>query len=500
MATPGDREPAPRPPGADDGDGDDHRLARGSPGADDGRAADLDAPAAVKGFLVSGTSWAFAGMVASLLLAFAVSALGARLLEPGPFATFVLLISVAQALGVLGELGLPPLVTRELARTQRGLAPDGPRWFTAALLLVAASCLVLSVVVWAGGPWVAREVFADIPGLADVVGLVGLMITARAFERLLPDAFRGLRDVRQATIFGPAWTQGVATAALAAFWVAAGDATLTQVVVAYGLAGLSGAVIAAWRLRRAAAPLRTLDRPLVGRMLGEAWPVVGHRSLYAVILQADLWLVGALLTADDTALYGAALRIVAVISVPLLVVNQVVPPLIASMSETGETRRLERALRVTATLAGAPAAVILLALTVFGGPILGLVFGAFYRDAATILAVLAVGHLFNVWGGSCGIALMQTGHQRVLLGISAVSGVVLVAGAALVAAPFGTIGVAVMATASLGVQNWLSVRAVRRLVGVRTTVDVRALGPAVREGRALVERLRAEGWRGRGGA
>lgn len=451
---------------------------------------DPDAPAALKGFLVTGTSWALVGMLAGLVGAFAVNALGARLLPPGPFGTFLLVVSAAQALGVIGELGLPPLVTRELARSERGLdAGTGPRWLTGALVLAAVACVALAAAGWLLGPPLADRVFADHPGLGAVAGLLGLVVAARVGERLLPDAFRGLRDIRRATIYGPAWTQVLAAVGLAVLLATTGAASLTQVVVLYGGVGVLGAALAAWRLRDVVAPLATVDRPLVARMLREGWPVAGHRALLVVVQQADLWLVGALLLAEDTARYGAALRLVLLVSVPLLVVNQVVPPLVAAMTETGETRRLERALRVTATLAGAPALAILLTFAVAGAPLLTLVYGPFYADAAPILTILSLGHLVNVWAGSCGIVLVQTGHQRVLLTTSAVAGAVLVVGAAAAARPFGTIGVAVAASLAQVVQNVLMVRAVRRRVGVRTTVDPGAIRPALREGRALLRRI-----------
>ena len=67
--------------------------------------------------------------------------------------------------------------------------------------------------------------------------------------------------------------------------------------------------------------------------------------------QLDLLLVGVLATSADVATYAVPFRLALFVGFPLIVVNQVVPPLIASWHAGGAVERLERTLRATAGLA-----------------------------------------------------------------------------------------------------------------------------------------------------
>jgi O-antigen/teichoic acid export membrane protein len=145
----------------------------------------------------------------------------------------------------------------------------------------------------------------------------------------------------------------------------------------------------------------------------------------------------------------------------LMLVNLVVPPFIADLYARGERKRLERILRHTATLAGFPALLALAAFMLFGAPILGLVYGPAFREGATVLALLSLGRLVNVFTGSCGITMMMTGHQTKLMSITILTSALTVGGCLLVVRPFGTLGVAAAVCTGTIAQNiamWLSTR------------------------------------------
>lgn len=468
-------------------------MSDGGPGPGHDRGSRTGAGAqgpTLRRFVTVGSAWALGGTAATLAAGLVVNLLAARLLVPAAFGTFVLVLSLAQVLGVVSELGLPPVVGRELARSraargaEHGDPERGARWFRAAAGVVTAAGVGVGLVAWAGIGLAGRVVFPDVAGLTGVAWLLGALVLARAYERLFPEAYRGLHDIRSATVFGTAWTQVLAGSVFVVVWLAAGAADLWLLLAVYGAAGLLGGAIAWWRLRRAI-PAVTAAPGTVRRMVGESWPVLGHRVLHTVIQVADLWIVGAVVGGEATARYGAALRVVALVSVPLLIVNQVVPPLVATMTASGERQRLERTLRVTATLAGVPAVVVLVVLVAAGGPVLGL-FGAFYRDGAPLLAILAIGQFANVWGGSCGVTLVQGGQQRVLVGITAAAAGVLVGAGVVGGLAVGAVGVAIAASLSVVVQNAAMVVACRRRLGIDPRVDPRALGLLRREAAAVL--------------
>lgn len=435
-------------------------------------------------FLAGGLVWSGVGLALTVVLAFAVNAIATRLLSVDNVAAFLLLISIGQSLGSAAELGLPPLVVRELAED-----PDegGPRYLGHAWVLVTAAAAVVSV----GALVLARPAASALtsqPAVIELAPWVGVLIAIRALERLAGDSFRGLRDIPRAVVLGNIGTQ-LGAAVLLGVLLLADLRDPDLALGAYAAAGALTALVAAVGLRHTwSSPPWAGVRPAASPMLRESWPLIGHRAMFLVLQQAPLWVVGALLTAGPTADYGLAQRVVTLIGFPLLMVNQVVPPLI-NRGAVERPRRLERTLRGTATLAAIPAGAVLLTLVVAGRPIVRLAFGAAFTDAAVPLALLSIGYLANVLAGSCGPVLTQTGHQRALFRITAIVTVATIAGAAAVARPFGTAGVAAVSSLGLVAQNVAMVHAVRRLVGIRTYVGRTAVGDVLDEvRRALANR------------
>jgi O-antigen/teichoic acid export membrane protein len=97
-----------------------------------------------------------------------------------------------------------------------------------------------------------------------------------------------------------------------------------------------------------------------------------------------------------------------------------------------------------------------------------LFYGDFYRQAAPILLVLSLGQVVNVWAGSCGMALMMTGHQTWVLRILMLKGFFLVIASLLVVQDHGAMGVAVVSAIGLVLQNALMLVAAKRKIGVWT--------------------------------
>jgi O-antigen/teichoic acid export membrane protein len=222
----------------------------------------------------------------------------------------------------------------------------------------------------------------------------------------------------------------------------------------------------------------------------ELWPIAVplwiNGVLTQLLTQADIWILTAVVGNEQIAIYGAAAFMVAFVSQPLILVNLVVPPYIADLYARGEPRRLERILRQTATLAGLPALVLLLAFVFFGEPILGLVYPDYIRAGAPVLAFLSVGKLVNVLTGSCGVTMMMTGHQRVLLAITFATGVLTVVGCLVLVGPYGMIGVAGAVSGGTILKNiamWLETK---RRTGMWTHVGI----PKPEEVRSLLHGIR----------
>lgn len=414
--------------------------------------------------LLSGGAWALGGKAVTAFTALATNALLARLLSPGELGAYFLALSAVTFFALLGSLGLERAVVRFVAESL------GLDQFHRARRVVGIVCVVgllgasgVGLAYIFLGRFIGDSLF-HAPALTAVTGMVAGWVVVMTLQSLLSETFRGFHDIRLATLFGGLTTGVLLTGSLSLLWLFEGQATLATVILLAAGSGCASALLAGWMLRRVVAALPpggAEDRINLTGVLQVAWPVlITNLGLFA-ISQADIWAVGIFRSQEEVAIYGAAARMVILVFMPLLIVNSVVPPLIAQMFAQGRRAELEATLRATATLAGIPAFLMLAVFILFGGPILGLVYGGYYREGATVLALLSLGQLANAWAGSCGITLMMTGHQTTMMVITVVSGIIAGVACAVFASKYGATGAAAAGAAGFVLQNismWLGTR------------------------------------------
>jgi O-antigen/teichoic acid export membrane protein len=426
--------------------------------------------------LLSGSAWVFAARVGTLALGLVLNGLLARLLEPAEFGAYLMTYTLVVVGATVAKMGLDRAVVRHVAGSLGSGEPGGARdairialgWGAVGAAGVA---LILSLGV---GQWFFGTVL-DTPLVAAAVPLASGWLVAAALQSLCVESFRGLSRFASASILDALAIDLITAAILGGVFVSARHADLPAVV---GIsAGVTAAVLAftGFLLVRRTRGLRGPGRVTRAEMFAVARPLlVTNLGIYLLGSGIDLWILGAFQSDETVSLYGSAARLVVFVATPLIIFSGVIPPLVAELHAQGRTRQLERALRAGATLAGVPALVVLLVFLLFGPWVLGTVYGDFYRQAAPVLAVLATGRLIAVWAGSCGVALMMTGHQRTMMTITVLTGAVSIAGGLLAASSFSgldaAVAVAVVTSAAQVLQNGLQLLFVRRRLGIWTTI------------------------------
>lgn len=430
----------------------------------------------VKNLLIKGGAWAFSGKVVTALAGLAVNALLARLLTPEEMGVYFLTFSLVSVSAVVAQLGLNQTVVRIVAESMGTGRPGRAR---RAVVLVfrygGLGALLMAAVLGSGlGAWMAIAMF-DAPLMVGIVGLAAIWVVIITFHNLIVESFRSFHDIRLATIFGGLITSVLSACLFATLWVLQGHADLRQVITLSLVAGGTSTLIAGALLWGKVRPIRGEGKLPAKELLHIAWPLWVTGLILFVLTHADLWILGMFRPQEEVAIYGAATKLVTLVIVPLLIVNAVVPPLIAEMYAQNKKAELERSLRTTATLAGLPAFVVLVLFVLGGAPILGLVFGDFYRAGSGALAILSVGQLVNVWAGSCGLTLMMTGFHKAMMGVTIACGAITVALALILVGSLGTVGVASASTTGMVLQNILMWWVAKAKVNVRTHVALKFL-------------------------
>jgi O-antigen/teichoic acid export membrane protein len=402
------------------------------------------------------------GKVITATSRLAATALLARLLTQEEMGAFGLAFSFVIVGAMAGQLGLQGAVVRLVAESMgtgrqgraRAAVRAAYRYATLGTLAVAAFLLL------GGGNWLALRVW-DSSLLAASMAVLTAWVLLWSCQVLTSETFRGFQDLRSATLFGGVISWLLALGLLFAVWLTRGEITFRSVIlilIASTTLSLFPALNTLRRRVRALPPGGSLAR---GELFSISIPMWITALTGFALAQSDLWILGAFVPKEQIAVYFSAMQLVALVSMSLLLVNLVVPPFIADLYARGERRRLQRILRTTATLAGMPAFLVLLAFVLFGAPILGFVYGPAFREGAVVLALLSLGKLVNVWTGSCGVTMSMTGHQTRLMVITIVTSTLTVGGCLAVVRAHGMVGVASVVAAGTVLQNlamWIGTR------------------------------------------
>jgi O-antigen/teichoic acid export membrane protein len=443
------------------------------------------AQASLKQRLLAGGFWVLTGKVVTAGSRLMVMALLARLLTQETMGAFGLAISVVTGGAMVGQLGLQQAVVRLVAES---LGTGRAGRARSAIVMAFRYCglgnlAVAAIIMLGGGSWLAMSVW-DSPLLAASMVGIALWIAVTSFQVMTSETFRGFQDLRSATLFGGVITWALALAALGMVWLFMETITLSLVISIMAGATATSVILGFAMLRRRMKAMAAPEPLRSGELFSISLPLWINVITAFALTQFDLWILGAFIPKENVAVYFGAQQMVVLVSMSLMLVNLVVPPFIADLYARGEKKRLEKILRNTASLAGIPAFLALLAFVFFGGPILGSVFTEGFRAGATVLALLSLGKMVNVLTGSCGVTMSMTGHQTALMSITLFTASCTICGCLLVVGSHGMLGVASVVCAGTVFENLAMWLGTRYFTGMWTHVGI----PGVKDLKALFTR------------
>jgi O-antigen/teichoic acid export membrane protein len=423
--------------------------------------------------LTVGSTWAFLGRLLGMAGTFVLMALLARVMTPQEFGAYVLGLSIILGAALIPDLGMPQAIVRFIAEGvgtgRTGIAVDAAKigfGLSGATGLVVAALLASDL-----GRTSVVTVF-DSRILATALVAAASVVLAKLALTLVSESFRGFHDILRAVMLREAAPPLLGSLTVLYVWLRFGSLSLTGafliLAVATALPALVGGVLLVRRFR-------SLDH--TGRLPPSAVVRVGaplglNKLVLFVMGQVDLWILAAVVDEVRVGVYGVALKLVQFVVLPLYVINQSVPPTVAELYARSELGVLQRVLRLSAGVAFWPAFAAFAFLLIAGRPLIEFAFGDAYGVAYTPLVILAIGRLASVYAGSCGASLVMTGHERAILFVSIVGGVLTVGIAWTLVAPLGEVGAAMAATIGLALQNWLAWLVARRRIGISTHADV----------------------------
>ena len=420
--------------------------------------------------VLRGSAWVLGGKGATIVLGLLINMLLARLLAPTQLGAYFTVYSLVVIGSTVAQLGLDRAVVRLVAGSLGSNEPGRARHAIRTVFLFGGLGSVAAglVLVLGVGGWLATNVYHS-HLVASLIPISAGWLVATALQSLLVETFRGFQRFDLATLLDALLVDVLAVSAFAALWFLHADVTIYQALLILTSATTLTVLIAAALLMGRVRTLRGDGRLERREVFSIAWPLmITSLGSFLVGTAVDVWVLGLFRPQADVALYASAARLILFVATPFLIIQSVAAPIVAEMVAQGRKRELAWTLRGLATLTGIPALIILLSFLAFGGSIMGLVYGPFYRQAAVILAVLSAGRLVAVWTGSCAVMLMMSGYQRTLMLITIAFASASILSGALFASRFGAVGLAVSTSTIIGIQNIFTLIVARRKTGIWT--------------------------------
>lgn len=409
--------------------------------------------------LISGGFFAISGKIILAISALLINALITRLLPPESVGVYYILASIVAVGAVTVQFGAHQAIVKLIAgnRASQGEASIRSS-IKATFLIVFSGIFIFGFVYLCGfGDWVSANLF-EVPLSSGITYLTVSWVSLLALQILFSQIFRGFHQIAYAAVF-----EGVSTSVFMAFalvfiWFFRGSSGVEEVLWLTNIALIFSLIIAVFLFKQF-----YFSTPVVkGVNLSGVMYIGGPLFVASITMpgftESHVWLLSAYSDENAVAIYGAAFRLAKFVVIPLLVVNSVIPPMIAKLLAEQKNRDVERVLRATAAIAGLPSIMIVIMLAFLGESILSLLFGDFYKQGANVLLILAGGQAINALTGSPGVLLMMSGHQAIFMKFAVVSGLFGVMTSYFLVQLFGYTGVAVGVSVGLVMHNvamWL---------------------------------------------
>jgi O-antigen/teichoic acid export membrane protein len=376
--------------------------------------------------LLRGGIWVLLGKIIIGLSSLLISAILARLLTPEELATYFLVFSLITFITFLVHLGLPHSIIRFIAEPIAKGQPARAKSAILKSLLLVCMAYTIAVLFLLGGGWSWISSQMTNPTYVSSIMLIGIFwILPLTLQNLLAEIFRGFNSVVLATVFGGLITSILSLLAFGTLFWLSGHSSLNQIIQFSALAASGSVIVAATFLTRRIQTLESRGQSIgFGEILTVSMPLWASSLFLFVISQADIWILAQFRPQEEVAIYGAAARLAMLTSMPLLVVNSIVPPIMARLYAQGMHSRLEVILRSMATFTGVPLGLTVLVILPFGSIILSMIFGSYYSVGWMAFSLLCAGHIVNVLMGSSGYLLVQAGRQKLLLTITLINGII----------------------------------------------------------------------------
>lgn len=319
-----------------------------------------------------------AGVFTAILTLYLVRKLG-----PAEFGVFSVALSIGTLVTLPADFGLSQSAARFMAESRRSRAAMIRVLGDALQVKVAAAALAGLLLFALAGPISSAY---DLPGLLWPLRAMAVAVFVQSTLGFLRACFEamGRMGADWTMVAGESAIEASASIALVALGAGAAGAAWGR-AIGYGVGIGIGVFLMARLLGLGFLRVGRVDRAFIRRLASYGFALFVIDGVYAAFSQIDVLFVGAILGADAAGVFAAPLRLITVLLYPASAITSGVAPRMArGAGDRPNVEALERGLALLLVLH----LFAIVPLLVWAGPLVDLVLGSGYGEAADVLRAL----------------------------------------------------------------------------------------------------------------
>jgi stage V sporulation protein B len=401
---------------------------------------------------------------------FLIVAILTRLLGPEGFGVYVLNISVIMLISVFMHLGLPTLITREiasdLARNKPDVALQLERF---SLRLIIFMSLILGIIC------IITMIYNNKHSLLGILAPFGSLIVMSAAVFALQQRTMAILSGRKAQLLSQLPDGVVRPLAMLALLPVVAVTYPKNIGLAIGVylfANVISLVVGTLLVAKARPPKSSQVSEVKppSDWLWQLPPFLIIGLIGIVQANADTIILASILSIKEVSLYKVAAFIGAISSNFHSVVISLLLPRAAAAWATSDTDTLAKLAVNSSRSAFGVALAYAIVIWLFGDPLIAIIFGRAYADVYALACLLVVPPLITTAVGSSFALLSMCNRASISARLSATGVLIAIVGVIAGGYISGSIGAAIAAivtTAFLSIASWM---AVKRSIGIRCDI------------------------------
>ena len=354
--------------------------------------------------IIKNIFWLSVGQIGSRLIRAAIIIYAARILGAAEFGVFSYILGLAGFFTIFADLGVSPLMTREIANhpNKRAIYFVNAFWIKNILLTITAVLII----------FVAPK-FSNIEAAIALLPFVALLVLFDNFRDFTFSYFRGIEKMEREAFLTVIMNTAIAVSGFIVlnFYQTAGALLFSYI---FSVAILS--IVSFYFIKDfIKGVFKNFNKEILKQFFHDCWPLAFSGLFSIFMLNIDIVMLGWWRSAEEIGYYSASQRVVQIFYTLPAILASAVFPTIARFIKQSETDKARTLNEKSMTILYFIAIPLVIGGIILGKPIIKFLFGETYLPASASFQILIFALFINFPGAILSNLLMAYNQQRRLI-------------------------------------------------------------------------------------